>query len=111
VALGVGDAMLITRIVGGIADRSARTNCDEGDGMRHLRPWFWIETVSATLTLVIFIATLVSRDWLEQAFQFDPDKRGGSFEWLLVVVSAMVTVAFVVLARFEWRRAKLPQGG
>ncbi|HKR99027.1 MAG TPA: ABC transporter permease [Candidatus Dormibacteraeota bacterium] len=78
--------------------------------MRNLRPWFWIEAASAILTLLMLILTLAVRDWFETAFQIDPDQKRGSFEWLLVVVSALVTTGLVALARHEWRRAKLLRG-
>ena len=71
------------------------------------RTRFWIETALGTLTGALFAITLVWKDWIELAFKVDPDQFSGSFEWMLVAVSGLLTVGFAFLARYEWRRAHL----
>jgi len=75
--------------------------------MPKVRPWFWVESALGLLTGALFIVTLAWKDWIELAFKVDPDQSSGSFEWMLVSVSAAVTVGLVFLARYEWRRARL----
>jgi len=72
-----------------------------------MRKRFWIETALGTLTAALAIITLVWHDWVEVAFKVDPDQFSGSFEWMIVAVSALLTVGFAFLARYEWRRARL----
>jgi hypothetical protein len=71
-----------------------------------LRPLFWLETSMATITGILFVITLVWRDWIELFFGVDPDKSNGSLEWLIVGALLVVTLALFTLAGFEWRRAR-----
>jgi hypothetical protein len=73
--------------------------------MVQLRRRFWIEAALAVSCSVVFVATLVWRDWLELVFGIDPDGGSGAVEWLIVGVMAFATLSFSVLARTEWRRA------
>jgi hypothetical protein len=66
----------------------------------------WAETVLAGFTGVLFLLTLVRRDWLE-AFGIDPDGHDGAAEWLVVAGLFALFVAFTVSARLEWRRQAL----
>jgi hypothetical protein len=67
---------------------------------------FWLETGMATITGVLFVVTLVWRDWIEIVFHVSPDNGSGSFEWLIVGVLLVVTITLSVLARYEWHRAR-----
>jgi hypothetical protein len=71
-----------------------------------LRPLFWLETSMATITGILFVITVVWRDWIELVFGIDPDKSNGSLEWLIVGALLVVTLALFTLAGFEWRRAR-----
>ncbi len=71
-----------------------------------LRPLFWLETGMATMTAILFVITLVWRDWIEIVFGVDPDKGNGSLEWLIVGALLVVTLVLFTLAGFEWRRAR-----
>jgi hypothetical protein len=71
-----------------------------------LRWYFWLETGMAIVTGVLFIITLVHRDWIETIFNIDPDNGSGTLEWLIVGVLLVVTVTLFTLASFEWRRAR-----
>ena len=72
-----------------------------------LRIRFWIESVFASATGVLAIVTTFWPDWIESVFGSDPDHGNGSAEWLVVAVLAVVTVALVAGARYEWRRARV----
>ena len=71
-----------------------------------LRPLFWLETGTAAITGILFVITLVWRDWIEIVFGVDPDKSNGSLEWLIVGALLALTLALFTLAGFEWRRAR-----
>jgi hypothetical protein len=75
-----------------------------------LRLRFWLETSLATVTGILFLITLVWRDWIEIIFNVDPDQGRGSLEWFIVGALLVVTIALFVLARYEWRKAKIAIG-
>ncbi len=72
-----------------------------------LRRRFWLETGMAIVTCVLFVVTLLYRDWIEVVFGVDPDNRSGVLEWLIVGALFVVTIALFTLARYEWRRARI----
>lgn len=71
-----------------------------------LRRRFWLETGLTILTGILFVVTLVQRNWIEVAFGVDPDNGNGTLEWLMVGALLVVTIALFTLASFEWRRAR-----
>ena len=71
-----------------------------------VRARFWIEAVLAALTIVLFVLTLVTRNWIELVFGVDPDASSGALEWLIVGGLFVLAVAFSAMARVEWRRAQ-----
>ena len=71
-----------------------------------LRPRFWLETSLAAVTSILFVITVVQRDWIEIVFGIDPDNRGGALEWLIVAALLAVTIMLFTLASYEWRRAR-----
>ena len=73
---------------------------------RAMRLRLWVETGMATITGVLFVITLVWRDWIERVFGVEPDGGNGSFEWLIVGVLLVATITLFLLARSEWRRAR-----
>lgn len=73
---------------------------------KHLRPIFWLETVLATLTAILLVATFIRNDWIEIVFHVDPDSGNGSFEKLIVGALLVVTLALITLAGLEWRKAR-----
>ena len=68
-----------------------------------LRSRFWIGTVLGSLTGVLAVVTLFSREWIEIVFGVDPDRGSGLLEWGIVVALAAATAFFSLLARAEWR--------
>ena len=71
-----------------------------------LRRRFWLETGMAIVTSILFVITLVQRDWIEVVFRVDPDNNNGTLEWLIVGVLLVVTITLFTLASYEWRRAR-----
>jgi len=75
--------------------------------MRKALRWrFWLETGVAIATSILFVITLVQRDWIETIFGIDPDSSGGGLEWLIVAALMVVTIMLFTLANYEWRRAR-----
>jgi hypothetical protein len=75
--------------------------------MRNALRWrFWFEAVMATVTSILFVFTLMQRDWIEIVFGVDPDSRSGALEWLIVGTLLIVTVTLFILASYEWRRMR-----
>jgi hypothetical protein len=71
-----------------------------------LRRRFWLETAMAIVTSILFVITLVQREWIEIVFGVDPDNRNGTLEWLIVGALLVVTLTLFTLASYEWRRAR-----
>jgi hypothetical protein len=72
-----------------------------------VRARFWLETSLASLCGVLAVLTLWWRDWVEALTGFDPDHHSGSFEWAIVAGLFLLCIAVSVVARAEWRRAKV----
>jgi hypothetical protein len=70
---------------------------------------FWIELLTGSVTAVLFLLTLIARDWIETLVGWDPDQHSGSVEWLIVMGLFLVTVMLFTAARVEWRRAPTVQ--
>jgi len=70
-----------------------------------LRNRFWAEAVLASVTGVLAVVTLISREWIELLTGWDPDNGSGLLEWAIVLVLAASTLLFSLLARAEWRQA------
>jgi hypothetical protein len=76
--------------------------------MRQTLRWrFWIETGLAIVTSILFVVTLLWRDWIEIIFNVDPDQGGGLLEWSIVGALLVVTIVLFILARYEWRRSRV----
>jgi hypothetical protein len=67
---------------------------------------FWVEVAMAMTSGLAMVLTIAWRDWIEIIFRVDPDDHSGSLESLVVVLCAVSTVTFIVLARQEWRRTR-----
>jgi hypothetical protein len=73
--------------------------------MKDLPVRFWIESALASVTGALMVATIISRDWIEQLFGADPDAGSGTAEWAIVAALLCVTISIGFLARREWQRA------
>lgn len=75
--------------------------------MRNALRWcFWPEMGLAIVTSILFVFTLVQRDWIEMVFGLDPDQGNGSLEWLIVGALLVVSITLFTLAGYELRRAR-----
>jgi tetrahydromethanopterin S-methyltransferase subunit E len=74
--------------------------------VKAMRSRFWLETGMATITGILFVITLMWREWIEIVFDVNPDRGNGWLEWLIVGVLSAVMITLFVLARYEWRRAR-----
>jgi hypothetical protein len=74
---------------------------------RQVRVWFWLEAALAGVSAFLLVLTLVWRDWIEGVFGVDPDRHSGSLEWLIAGGLVLLTIAFALIARAEWRRPAL----
>jgi hypothetical protein len=75
--------------------------------MRNALRWhFWLETSMALVIGILFVITLVQRDWIEIVFGVDRDSQSGALEWLVVGALLVATIALFLLASYEWRKAR-----
>jgi hypothetical protein len=76
--------------------------------MRKALRWrFWLETGLAIVTSILFVVTLLWKDWVEIIFNVDPDQASGLLEWSIVGALLVVTIILFTLASYEWRRARV----
>jgi hypothetical protein len=47
----------------------------------------------------LFVATLVRKDWIEAGLGFDPDRYGGSAEWLVTLLAPIGSTTYLFLTR------------
>jgi len=69
------------------------------------RRLFWTETALAAATAALALLTAAWRDWIEIVFRVDPDRHSGALEWAIVCTLLVISIAFAVAARMQWRRA------
>jgi hypothetical protein len=75
-----------------------------------LRRRFWAELVLSAASALLLALTLLWQDWIEIAFDVDPDRQNGSAEWAMVVGFVLITVLTSAGAWREWRRAAALRG-
>jgi hypothetical protein len=78
---------------------------------KKLSRWFWLDAAMAVVSSFVLVLTLAWRDWIEIVFRVDPDDHSGSLESLVVMVCAVATITFIVLAHHEWRRIRVAMDG
>lgn len=71
---------------------------------RSLRKRFWFEICCGVLGGVLFVLTLISKEWIEEIFGVDPDQGSGALEWGITFGLLGVAAVSFVLARREYRR-------
>jgi hypothetical protein len=71
---------------------------------REPRRRFWVELTFTLVAGALLAVTLVRHDWIELIFGVDPDEGNGMLEWIVVGADVILTVAFGLAARLEWRR-------
>jgi hypothetical protein len=68
---------------------------------------FWLESLSAFVTLGLAILTVFVPDWIEVMFRVNPDDGNGVLERMVVFGLAAISVGLTVAARHEWQRLRL----
>jgi hypothetical protein len=71
-----------------------------------VRARFWLELVCGLLGAVLFVVTLITREWIELIFGVDPDNGSGTLELAIAVGLLSVSVVSGLLAVHELRRAQ-----
>ena len=74
-----------------------------------LRRRFYWEITLGIAGILLFVLTLVWRDWIELVFHLDPDAGNGAVEYLTCAVLLGAVAVSGWLARTEWRRARARQ--
>lgn len=72
---------------------------------KQVKWFFWLEMGIASVTGILFLITLIWRDWIEIVFRIDPDQGSGSLEMIIVGALLVVTLGLFFLAGYQWRRA------
>jgi hypothetical protein len=80
-----------------------RPSADSGGLVKSAKSLFWIETSLAACSVALLAVTAVWPDWIEEVSGWDPDQSSGALEWGIVLVLALSTITFAVLARRQWR--------
>ncbi len=73
--------------------------------MRHLPARFWFEATTAAIGLILFVVTLVSREWIEALTGWDPDGGSDALELALALSLLAVSAASMLAARRVYRLA------
>jgi hypothetical protein len=71
-----------------------------------MRKRFWFEVIVGGSGLVLFIVTLISREWIEIVFGVDPDGGSGTLEMVIALGLLCIAAASFVLARREYMRPR-----
>jgi hypothetical protein len=72
---------------------------------QQMRRRFWIELAAAAVSFALLALTLAWEEWIELLFGVSQDSGSGALEWSITGLTLLCTVAFLLLARIEWRRA------
>jgi hypothetical protein len=76
--------------------------------MRHRLPVrFWFEATTALIGVMLFVLTLITREWFEVLTGLDPDGGSGALEVAIVFTPLAMSVASGIAARRDYRRAVL----
>ena len=60
----------------------------------------------AIAATVLGVVTLISREWIEIVFRFDPDHGSGVLEWSIVLALFAIATAAALAAHLDWRRPR-----
>jgi hypothetical protein len=63
-----------------------------------------LNTALAAINAAIFVATVFWPDWIELVFGVEYDEGNGQFECTIMVISGLLSLASIILARIQWRR-------
>jgi hypothetical protein len=65
---------------------------------------FWLEASVAAVGTLLFVLTLITREWFELLTGIDPDGSSGSVEFTLAAGLLVIAVASAFAARRSYRR-------
>lgn len=74
---------------------------------RTVRRRFWLELFCGVLGALLFLLTLITREWIELIFGVDPDRGSGALEWAIALTLLAVAALSFALAHREWNRPAL----
>ncbi len=69
-----------------------------------------VESVLAGLFAIGTVATLIWPTWIESLTGLEPDKGSGEAEWWLVILLGVAALFTAILARRDYRAARLQSG-
>lgn len=72
---------------------------------RALPTHFWLEAVVAAVGFLLFVLTLITREWFEALTGLDPDGGNGALEFALAGGLLIVAAASAFLARRTYAAA------
>jgi hypothetical protein len=70
-----------------------------------VRKRFWFEVGCGFVGAILFVVTLISKEWIEEIFGVDPDRGSGALEWAIALSLLAIAATSFALARREWRLA------
>ena len=74
---------------------------------RDLPTRYWFEVVAAAIGAVLFVLTLVTREWIEILTGWDPDGGSGALELAIAVGLLAVAAISAVAARRDYVAATI----
>lgn len=77
---------------------------DKGNNSRNLPLRFWMQSALAALSAVLFVLTLITREWVEALTGFEPDNGNGTFEFALAIALFALSVLTGTTATRTYRR-------
>jgi hypothetical protein len=72
-----------------------------------LKVRYWFEAGLAVAAIILAIMTMIWPNWIEILFKIDPDEGSGALELSVVVGLLGVSIASMLLAGRDWRRARM----
>jgi hypothetical protein len=73
------------------------------------RDRYWVVVMSASLSGLLALTTLLWPEWVEIVVDWGPDQHNGSVEWMIVAMALLVAVMLSAIAVGEWRRTPVAQ--
>ncbi len=89
-----------------------RTRATGKSRFRHRGGRFWADLVGACTSVLLFVVTLTTPDWIEAVFGVDPDHGSGRLELAVLGACLLSTLTLSLMARRDWlARGVIPETG